>query len=207
MGDSLVMRIIQILAGVIIFGSALGSTAQVVPSLNTTLEFSVDGGKTYETDFPILHEPCKLLVRLKWNVSGETREVRNGIVTTSLYNENTDFASANRGFHGKSHGWRPDAYYQRLRTYWAKYHHGSFVYKLDLRARPEGAQGVGNIWDGKKFVSGELPPCAALPPGTHKFTVSVGYYLTKGGERVYSIEDFFVSIEASDGSGKGKVEE
>jgi len=190
-----IVNLVNILICVSVIALPVCVTAQDSPFVNVTLSFSQDGGKTFETDFPILEKPEKLIMKAKWNVSGESREVKSGIITTILYNEKNDFASANKGFQGKSRGWKPDAYYQRLNKYWAKYHHGTFVYQLDLRERPKGTKGFKNKWNGKKYISSELPPCTPLKPGTYKFTVMLGYRLKKNNKHIYSKEDFFITIQ------------
>ena len=60
------------------------------------LKFSLDNGKTWAEDFPSLPKPGLLLVKAAF-ASDEKRPVDNGVVTSSLFCAQQDFASANAG--------------------------------------------------------------------------------------------------------------
>lgn len=165
------------------------------PTPKVNLEFSIDGGKTYNSEFPIIDEPEEVFVKVSWELPSEVKEIiKDGVVLTVLYSEQTDFASANRGYHTKEEGWIANGWYQRLPKYWFGLNERSCIYIVDLRERKEGLLGNENKWDKekKKYVDAPLPYCGALKEGTYKFTVRV-YYYTKENKQVATTEDFFIT--------------
>ena len=179
----------------------LSTTAAVHcrPTTSMALEFSTDGGGTYSRDFPIVDRNAVVFIRASWQIEGESRPVKSGITTSFLYNAEGDFASAVTGC---QHWSGKKAWYQRLKKYWFSFQRErSCVYKLDLGERPDGTTGLLNLWDKEKgrHVDGPLPACSALPTGTHRFTVRVGYYIEGTNEAIEEKEDFLVTVR--DGGG------
>jgi len=173
--------------------AAAAARADDPPRMDLNLAFSLDGGKTYSSDFPFLPAPGTLKVRVTWSNPRPPNETE--VYTTALYSEQADFASANVG----KQTWSGfPAWYQRPRVYWAGPKATSFVYDLDLRARPADTIGYDNVWDAKanRRANGPLPACEALANGTWKFTVRVGYPLkhTPPKKQVEGTADFFVTI-------------
>ncbi|MBT3292110.1 MAG: hypothetical protein HN380_32520, partial [Victivallales bacterium] len=164
------------------------------PTISVALEFSTDNGASYSRDFPIVGPSAVVLVRPSWQIEGENRPVKAGITTSILYNSERDFGSAITGaqdWSGKK------AWYQRLRTYWFAFERQrSCVYRLDLGARAAGTMGHMNLWDKEKgrHVDGPLPACAAVPIGTHRFTVRVGYHLKATNQGIEKKVDFLVTV-------------
>jgi hypothetical protein len=188
------MRKIVLLLAAIVMG---GLTAWADdPVFSVDLLFSLDDGKTFDADFPILEKPQEVLVKANWTIEGETREVKAGIVTSTLSCAKSDFASACRGY---QRNWGAgNGYYQRLKKYWFAFKNDrTCTYRLDLRARPAGEMGVKNKWDKTthKFVDAPLPACPALPPGTHKFTVQVLYRLKADNKAISKDSEFFVTMK------------
>jgi len=162
--------------------------------INVTADFSVDGGKTWSGDFPVIRRPQEIKVRLRWDPQRPDGE--NNVTLTILYSEQSDFASALTGYHGKHDGWAVDAWYQRPKVYWMSPAKSSYIYTLDLRERPAGVMGRKNKWDSKKkkFVDAPLKACPALKRGTYKFTAKVYYRLKRGG-KAEGVVDFYVTID------------
>jgi hypothetical protein len=179
----------------------------VAPKVN--LLFSIDGGKTYNSEFPVLPEPQEIYVKVSWELPPEVKEiVKDGVVLTILYSEQTDFASANKGYHKKEEGWFTTGWFQRLPKYWFGWNERSCIFILDLRERKEGVMGYENKWDKeqKKYVDAPLPYCPPLKKGTYKFGVRV-YYYTKENKSVSTIEEFFVTVGEVKKESKEKKEE
>ncbi len=163
--------------------------------LHAKLEFSTNQGRTYTPDFPVAAQESAILVKVSWRLTGETRRIKNGIVTTLLFSTEHDFASANKGYLTQNgvKTWR-----QRPRKYWFNAATpGSCIFRLDLAARKAGIMGMRNRWDGKsrKFVNAPLPACPRLACGQHRFTVRVGYRLEKTNKPVFTDLDFFVTLQ------------
>ncbi|MCM8803787.1 MAG: hypothetical protein NC833_00840 [Candidatus Omnitrophica bacterium] len=161
-----------------------------------SIEFSTDGGKTYTNDFPVIEGAKEVFVKVSWEIPAEIKEdIKDGVVLTILYSEQTDFASANRGYHTKNEGWITNGWFQRLPKYYFGLSEKSCIYAIDLRERKEGTLGDENKWDKdqKKWINAPLPYCPPLKEGTYKFTVSV-YYYTKDNKRIINNEDFFITI-------------
>lgn len=168
----------------------------ISPAPRVFLQFSTDGGKTYTSDFPIIEKPQEVFVKVSWEIPVQEKEnIKDGVVLTILYSEQTDFASANRGYHTKAEGWITNGWFQRLPKYWFGWNDRSCVFKVDLRERKEGVLGYQNKWDKnqKKYINAPLPYCPELKEGTYKFTVRV-YYYTKENKPVSTSEDFFITI-------------
>ncbi|MBT3378396.1 MAG: tetratricopeptide repeat protein [Lentisphaerae bacterium] len=180
---------------VIVALALLGATvAHCEPTISVSLAFSTDGGKSYSGDFPIVGSNAVVFVKASWQIEGEGRPVKAGITTSYLLNSERDFGSAVTGLQrwgGKK------AWYQRLKKYWFSFERErSCVYRLDLGARPEGRIGVINAWDKEKgrHVNGPLPASPAVPTGTHRFTVRVGYNLKATNEGIEKRTDFLVTV-------------
>ena len=166
--------------------------------INAKLSFSLDNGKTWDTDFPLLKKAQEVMVKVNWNVI-ESKKINRGVLTTNLYSTERDFASSNRG---KQYNWVPGrkgaAWFQQLKRYYAGAQKPfPFVYRLDLGARKAGVVGKGNKWDKKvkKFIDAPLPACAAYGPGTYRFNISLGYRLKKSKELVKVVKEFDITIE------------
>ena len=169
-------------------------TLAAAADIKMQMEFSTDGGKNWNEDFPILKKAnphCK--VKVKFQVD-EPKEISGKIVTSMLFSKEQDFASANRGLnHFEGRGW-----YQQLKVSWKNARTGSpYVYDLDLGPRKEGVMGQENKWDGKKkkFVSTPLSACPALVPGSYKFHVRIGYTTKEDRKYHKSIQSFDIVIE------------
>ena len=164
------------------------------PTISMALEFSTDNRESYSRDFPIVGRDAVVFVKASWQLEGENRPVKAGITTSILYNTERDFASA---VTGRQHWDGKRAWYQRLKKYWFGFERErSCVYRLDLGKRPEGTIGILNLWDKEKgrHVNGPLPACSALPTGTHRFTVRVGYRLKANNKAVEKKVDFLVTV-------------
>jgi hypothetical protein len=189
------MRKTLVLLAMVLLGSLTGWAQE--PVFDVNLLFSLDDGKTFDADFPVLEKPQEIIVKANWTIEGETREVKAGIMLTKLFSTSTDFASACRGYQPN---WGDGkAYYQRLKKYWFSFKRGrTCTYRLDLRARPAGEMGVENKWDKakKKIVAGPLPACSALSPGTHKFTLAVYYRLKADNKEIRKDAEFFITMKA-----------
>ena len=177
-------------------------TAIAFPShaaLHTKLQFSTDNGKNYSNDFPVVKVGSELLVKVNYEVVNEQRKIKNGVLTTSLFNHETDFASAKTG----KQSWDgAPAWYQRLKKYWANAKQaGSFTYRLDLGKRPAGEIGIKNKWDKstRKFIDAPLPACSALPPGEYKFNLGITYRLAENNKAVTKFSTFYVTILGKNG--------
>jgi len=183
------------------------SVKPVLPRIS--FEFSTDEGKTYSSEFPVIEKPQVIYVKVKWEIEESPIEAKNNVILTTLYNESTDFASANMGYHTKSQGWPKNGWYQRLSKYWFSFtRERQCIYKLDLRERPAGVMGVNIKWDKdkKRWVSAPLPYCPALKDGTYRFTVRLYYRIKGTGELVSKEEDFFITIRKNYQSvNKGKT--
>lgn len=157
-----------LLAGTLAAGHAFGG-------IEGQLTFSVDGGKTYSEKPPVVAEPQEIYVKADWVIEGEDRSIKDNVVVTNLHSEEGDFASANLG---KQNWSQPAAWYQRIEKSWfnAKSDHTA-VYRLDLRARPEGVMGKNNVWNKEtsKNADGPLPATEALAPGVHNFIFEATY--------------------------------
>ena len=170
------------------------AAAYCEPTISMALEFSTDNGGSYSQDFPIVGRNAVVLVKASWQIEGEGRAVKAGITTSILYNSERDFASAVTGC---QHWSGKRAWYQRLKKYWFSFERErSCVYRLDLGERGEGTIGLLNRWDKEKgrHVNGPLPAYPALPTGTHRFTVRVGYRLKATNEAVEKRSDFLVTV-------------
>ncbi len=144
------------------------------PRLDLDLSFSKDGGKSFTKDFPVLENPGVVKVRANWSNPRPSGE--SDVYTSTLYCEQSDFASAHTG----KQAWEPTGWYQRPTPYYLGADApAQFDYDLDVGARPEGATGFLNRWDpqAKKQVDAPLPACPALGNGSHKFTLRVAYSL------------------------------
>lgn len=180
----------KIIFAALCFGFFLAGFADI----ETQLEFSTDGGKTWSEDFPILKQTnprCK--VKVKWRVD-EPKEIQANIVTSMLHSKERDFASANRGLqHWEGRGW-----YQQNKIYWKNARAASpYVYDLDLGERKAGVLGQANQWDRKqgKYVNKPLPACPAPGPGSYKFHVQVNYTAKADKKQHKSIQIFDIVIE------------
>lgn len=153
-------------------GLAIGNA---MGGIEGQLTFSVDGGKTYSEKAPVVAEPQEVFVKADWVIEGEDRPIKDNVVVTNLHSEEGDFASANLG---KQTWSQPAAWYQRIDKSWfnAKSDHTA-VYRLDLRARPEGLTGKNNVWNKEtgKYSDGPLPATEALAPGVHNFIFEAAY--------------------------------
>lgn len=164
--------------------------------IETQLDFSTDGGKTWSEDFLILKKSnpkCKVRVKFKVSLDDETEKIPMNIVSSSLFSTTNNFASANRG---KQHfaEVKKGAWYQMLKDYYRGLKSTKpFIYDLDLGARKAGEMGKMNKWEKGKFVDAPLPECKALPPGSYKFYISVDYR-TESRKRVDSTQSFDIVI-------------
>ena len=158
------------------------------------LLFSVDGGANYTETAPVVPAPQVIQVKAEWKVVGEEREIKDGIVMTSLWSPESDFASANVGIKD----WGGKGWYQRSDISWVsvKLPDPSVVYPLDLKARPDGVSGKNNLWDKQKssYVDGPLPAASALAPGVHKFFFRLSYRILDTSESVVADIPFQVTI-------------
>jgi beta-galactosidase len=166
------------------------------PDFRVTLQFSLDGGSTWLEKLPVLEKPGKVLLKVNWQIAGETREVQSNVITTNLFSGDSDFASAATG----KQYWNNNkaAYYQRLKKYWFSFQKDhSCTYPLDFGARPAATTGSGNKWDKAKrrFVDGPLPACPALSPGSHDFTVNLRYRIKGTRELVEKNAVFTVTVK------------
>jgi beta-galactosidase len=166
------------------------------PDFQVNLQFSLDGGGTWLEKLPVLEKPGKVLLRVDWQITGETREILSNVITTNLFSADTDFASAVTGKQYWNN--KKPAYYQRLKKYWFSFQKDhSCSYPLDFGARPAGTTGIGNKWDKikRRFVNGPLPACPALTPGTYDFTVNLRYRTKDTKELVEKNASFAVSVK------------
>jgi len=168
----------------------------LLAGLEGSLEFSLDSGKTWSQDFPVLKSPGALDVKLTWSAD-ETRPVEMSVVTAKLFSRERDFASANRG----KQSWGPSAawYQDPAPSYCGLKDAKPFICHLDLGARPEGQSGKLNKWsvEKKAYEDAPLAACKAFPPGSYRFSFEAGYTLVEGRQRVSLVKDFEVSIAAS----------
>lgn len=158
-----------------------------------SLAFSVDDGKTWSAEPPMVAEPRPVQVRFRWRLDTpvEGRDVLYPVIARA----GADFPSANRGSPPWEGGRR-----------WIQCPVPSYVFPsrdevvvvLDPRARPEGASGSDNRWDDaqKRFVAGPLPACAALGNGAYPFSAEIGYRSTTTGQMVATAVPFVLTIGA-----------
>lgn len=158
------------------------------------LLFSVDGGANYTATPPVVAAPQIIQVKAEWKIVGEEREIKDGVIVTSLWSPESDFASANAGIKD----WGGKGWYQRSDISWisVKLPDPSAVYALDLKARPEGVSGKNNLWDKQKnaYTDGPLPAAGALAPGVHKFFFRLSYRILDTTESVVADIPFQVTI-------------
>lgn len=172
------------------------ATAFAVPDIE--LKFSLDDGKTWSDDLPVvtLKKP-EFQVKAIWK-DDEKRPIMNGMASSSLVGFDGNFASANCGHQAS---WKPSGFYQKLNP-----PHGwsslskpkQFVYRVNLGTRPAGVMGFSNKWDPAKkyFVNGPLPAVAKpTAPGTYRFGTIIQYYIKEDKKPVQKIAEFSVIVK------------
>lgn len=172
----------------------LAGVAVTEAQMEAQLSFSGDGGETYLPEPPKLTENNTLLVRLDWDLSRESRPIKDKIVMSKLRSTSSDFASALTG----RQTWDAQiAWYQRVEPGYFSSNLRSIVYPLSLGKRAEGVMGRRNLWDkaSSSFVDGPLPEFFGLSPGRHAFEVELYYRLAESDELVRRRLPFEVEIQ------------
>jgi beta-galactosidase len=184
------MRLLKYINGLLLL---MLTTTLSHAALQTDLQFSTDDGKTYNRSFPVVESGSVLYAKVNYEVVDEPKKIKDGVVTSSLANFGSDFASANVGKQNRD---GKSAWYQRCKKYWGGKITGEFIYRIDLGARPEGVMGEKNKWDSSqgKFIDAPLPPLAELAPGEYVFNVLIGYYVEGIKEKKNDNITFYVSI-------------
>lgn len=159
-----------------------------------SLSFSLDGGKTWSAEQPMIAEPQPVHIRYRWrlNTPVEDRDVLRPILARA----GGDFPSANRGSPSWENGQR---WLQSPIPSWVGPTREEIVLVLDPRARTEGTLGLENRWDAAqgKFVSaGPLPACAALANGAYLFSAEVAYRSKTSKQMVGVAVPFILTIGA-----------
>jgi hypothetical protein len=157
------------------FAASFLCLGEVSAAIEGQLSYSVDGGQTYSEDLPVIAVPQEVYVRADWVVHDEDRPIKDNVVITSLHSEEGDFGSANLG---KQNWGGVPAWYQRIEKSWfnVKSEHTA-IYRLDLRARPDGVMGKNNVWDKQagKYADAPLAAVEALSLGVHNFVFEAAY--------------------------------
>lgn len=176
----------RIFALLVLSGTLLAGNA------DTELFFSMDNGKTWSQELPVLKRGNrKLLVKAKGSVT-EEKPFHQEIILTRLLSRR-DFASAN------SVGPKKE-FAQKLKVYYASPKLPfEFIYPLDLGERGKGVVGVENKWDSsrKKWIDAPMPEVRSYAPGAYPFTLRIYWRVKSGGktEMVRNDNEFTVTIE------------
>jgi len=149
------------------------------------LHFSLDGGKTWSDDFPVLCGGKRdFLVRVEGRVQESSpKYFREGFLTR-LYSP-LDFASANCGL--QTWDGKPGFYYQCLKkSYTSQFPSFHFTYPVSLGKRSASpGMKILNLYTRKVAVNAVLPELTVVPDReTRVFAIQIEYTNLENGKRI-----------------------
>lgn len=161
---------------IIVSGFIKKASPHASSKLSTSLQFSTDGGMSWNSHSPKLKgDVRKFVIKANWACFDRADTDGGTVVCSYVYCLSRDFASANRG---KQNFLSPQGFFycqEPLTPYYSiNASPGRFLYEVDLGVRKTGIQGINNAQINGSWKSQELAALGSFIPGDYKFAVVVG---------------------------------